>query len=55
MLVWQLQFFTEAFQFSDLNKATSAYNLYHSDFWYIYDLESGQVPDLSIISQCGKY
>ena len=29
--------------------------MYISDFWYIYDLGSGQVPDLSIISQWGKY
>ena len=41
--------------FSELNKATSTYNLYISDFWYIYDLGSGQVLDLSIISQWGKY
>ena len=39
------------FKFSELNKATSTYNLYISDFWYIYDLGSGQIPDLSIISQ----
>ena len=42
-------------KFSELNKATSTYNLYISDFWYIYDLGSGQVPDFSIISQWGKY
>ena len=34
---------------------TSTYNLYISDFWYIYDLGSGQAPDLSIMSQWGKY
>ena len=37
-----------------VNKATSTYNLYISDFWYIVDLVSGQDPDLSIISQWGK-
>ena len=55
MLVPQLQFVTESFKFSELNKATSTYNLYISDFWYIYDLGSGQAPDLSIMSQWGKY
>ena len=38
-----------------VNKATSTYNLYISDFWYIDDLGSGQDPDLSIMSQWGKY
>ena len=31
----------------------SLYILYISDFWYIYDLGSGQAPDLSIISRWG--
>ena len=38
-----------------VNKATSTYSLYISDFLYIYDLGSGQAPDLSIMSQWGKY
>ena len=37
------------------HKVTSTYKLYISDYWYIYDLGSGQAPDLSIISQWGKY
>ena len=41
--------------FSEVNKVTSTYNLYISDFWYIYDLGPGQAPDLSIMSQWGKY
>ena len=41
--------------FSELNKATSTYNLYILVFWYIDDLGSGQDPDLSIMSQWGKY
>ena len=39
----------------NLMHPTSAYILHISDFWYIYDLGSGQAPDLSIMSQWGKY